>query len=61
MEEMTFTPRPCPDCDEQTSLVNLGGEPPREICGRFGCDWDGITLRAPTPVREETSNGILVE
>ena len=41
---MTFTPHDCPDCGEQTGLVHLGEEQPREICGRFGCDWDGRTL-----------------
>lgn len=34
----------CPDCGEETDVVKLGSEPAREICGRFGCDWDGQTL-----------------
>jgi hypothetical protein len=40
----TFTPRACPDCDQQTSLVHLGEGRPREVCGRFDCDWNGRTL-----------------
>lgn len=44
MEAETFTPRPCPDCGRKTGFVKLGEEPPREICGRFGCEWDGKTL-----------------
>lgn len=34
----------CPDCESKTSVVKLGAEPTREICGRFGCEWDGKTL-----------------
>lgn len=56
-----FNSRPCPDCGEETGVVNLGGEPPREVCGRFGCDWDGITLRPDSPAREETDAGVIVE
>lgn len=37
----TFESRPCPDCGEETGLVHLGTQPAREVCGRFGCDWDG--------------------
>jgi len=51
-----FNARPCPDCSEDTGLVHLGGQPPREVCGRFGCSWDGITLRPNQPVREETAD-----
>lgn len=39
-----FVPRPCPDCSEPTSVVNIGSEDPREICGRFGCSWDGKNI-----------------
>jgi transcription elongation factor Elf1 len=34
----------CPDCDSETSVVKLGAEPAREVCGKFGCSWDGETL-----------------
>jgi len=34
----------CPHCEATTSVVKLGSEPAREVCGRFGCEWDGITL-----------------
>ena len=34
----------CPDCDETTDVIKLGAEPAREVCGRFGCEWDGVTL-----------------
>jgi transcription elongation factor Elf1 len=34
----------CPDCNKPTHVVKLGGEPAREICGRFGCSFDGHTL-----------------
>lgn len=34
----------CPDCGEETSFVKLGDEPTREICGRFGCGWDGKSV-----------------
>jgi ribosomal protein S27AE len=34
----------CPGCGASTGLVKLGSEPAREICGRFGCPWDGVTL-----------------
>ena len=40
----TFDSRDCPHCGESTGLVHLGGEPPREVCGRFGCDWEGVSL-----------------
>jgi hypothetical protein len=46
MPVVTFEPAPCPDCGGDTSLVNLGGEPPREVCMGLSCDWDGITLTA---------------
>lgn len=54
-EDMT-----CPDCGEPTSIMKLGNEPPRRVCGRIGCDWDGITLRKPTPVCETTEAGAVV-
>lgn len=57
----TFDARPCPDCGEMTGLVHLGNESPREICGRFGCEWDGITLRKAEPVRVNTAEGVVVE
>lgn len=41
----TFDARPCPDCGETTGFVKLGAEPAREVCGRFGCDFDGVTLQ----------------
>lgn len=34
----------CPDCGETTGVVALGGEGTREICGRFGCSWEGQSL-----------------
>jgi hypothetical protein len=40
-----FSSSACPDCGKQTGVVNLGTEPPREICGRFGCDWKGESLK----------------
>jgi len=40
----TFEPSNCPHCGDSTSLVHLGTEPPREICGRLGCSWDGENL-----------------
>lgn len=43
-ETVQFERRPCPECGEPTGLVHLGTEPPREICGRFGCDWGGENL-----------------
>ena len=36
--------RTCPDCGETTNTIKLGSEPAREVCGRFGCEWDGVTL-----------------
>jgi len=47
----------CPDCGETTSVVKLGSEPAREICGRFGCEWDGLTLEGPA---RETNDGVVV-
>jgi glutaredoxin len=44
MKKQTFTPRACPDCEQTTGFVKLGANPAREICGRFGCSWDGVTL-----------------
>lgn len=41
MKAQEIESRPCPDCREPTSVVNLGNEDPREICGRFKCSWDG--------------------
>jgi len=40
-----FSSSACPDCGKSTGVVNLGTEPPREICGRFGCDWEGESLK----------------
>jgi len=34
----------CSHCDRFTSVVKLGSEPAREVCGRFGCEWEGVTL-----------------
>lgn len=34
----------CPDCSADTAVVKLGAEPAREVCGRFGCSFDGVTL-----------------
>jgi ribosomal protein S27AE len=34
----------CPDCGNETSIIKLGSEPARQICGRFGCEYDGETL-----------------
>jgi len=42
--EEAKTAHSCPECGESTSIVNLGNESPREVCGRFGCDWNGVTL-----------------
>jgi hypothetical protein len=36
--------RACPDCGKQTDAIKLGSEPAREVCGHFGCEWDGVTL-----------------
>jgi hypothetical protein len=44
MPVVSFTPAPCPECGEKTSLVNLGNEPPREVCVGLSCQWDGVTL-----------------
>lgn len=35
----------CPDCSADTSVVKLGAEPAREICGRLRCGWSGVTLQ----------------
>jgi hypothetical protein len=51
----------CPDCGNETSTVKLGPEPAREICGRFGCEWDGVTLRENESAREETPDGVVIE
>jgi len=32
----------CPDCGRDVHKIKLGPEPARIICGRFGCDWDGV-------------------
>ncbi len=34
----------CPVCTGKTSVIKLGGEPAREICQSFTCDWSGNTL-----------------
>jgi len=34
----------CPDCGKNLSTVKLGPEPARQICGRFGCEYNGETL-----------------
>jgi len=44
MEAVTFTSGNCPECGKSTALVNIVSEPPREVCGRFGCSWDGENL-----------------
>jgi len=38
----------CPDCGKNTSTVSLGNENPRRICGRFGCSWNGETIKEVT-------------
>jgi len=50
----------CPDCGKATSTIKLGSEPAREICGRFGCEWDGLTLRKPEPARHTNDSGVVV-
>ena len=52
--------RSCPDCSEETSVVKLGESPPREICGRFGCSWNGVTLRKGDAVTHTNDDGIVV-
>ena len=32
----------CPDCGGSADRIKLGSEPARLICGRLGCEWDGI-------------------
>jgi hypothetical protein len=37
----------CPNCEEQTTIVKLGNENPRQICPSIRCTWKGITLKNP--------------